>query len=56
MPGYFGRGDCGSKMEIYYGSFSIIVSILILFKLISDIIAFVFYLQYKKYKKSSLLL
>lgn len=48
--------DYYSKMEIYYGSFSIIVSILILFKLISDIIAFVFYLQYKKYKKSSLLL
>lgn len=45
--------DYYSKLERYYGPFSIIVSILILFKLISDIIAFVFYLQYKKYKKSS---
>ena len=47
--------DYYSKLEKYYGPFSIIVSILILFKLISDIISFVFYLQYKRFKKSSLL-
>lgn len=47
--------DYYSKMELYYGPFSILVSVLLLFKLISNIISVVFFLQYKKYKKSSLL-
>lgn len=47
--------DYYSRMSMYYGSFSIIVSVLILFKLISDIISFIFFLQYKKLNKEILL-
>lgn len=47
--------DYYSRIEKYYGSFSIIVVVLILFKMISNIIAIVFFLQYKKIKKSSLI-
>lgn len=47
--------DYYSNMNLYYGPFSIIVSILILFKLISNIISFIFFIEYKKMKKTSLL-
>ena len=47
--------DYYSNMNYYYGPLSIIVSILILFKLISNIISIIFFLEYKKLKKTSLL-
>ena len=43
-----------SNMKVYYGSFSIIVSILILFKLISNIISLVFYFEYLKIKRHNI--
>ncbi len=47
--------DYYSRMESIYGPFSILVSILILFKLISNIISIIFFFIYKKMKKSSLI-
>lgn len=47
--------DYYSNINYYYGPLSIIVSILILFKLISNIISLIFFLEYKKIKKTSLL-
>lgn len=47
--------DYYSNMDLYYGPFSIIVSILILFKFISDIFSFIFFIEYKKMKNTSLL-
>ena len=47
--------DYYSNINYYYGPLSIIVSILILFELTSNIISFIFFLEYKKIKKTSLL-